>query len=377
MTTSDDLVVHLARFAGVLREHGVEVGVGDEIDATKALTLVDLFDRAEVRRAFQIALKIRPHDRAVFDAVFDWCWSPVQPDARLGEPVPSRIATGAVPLGRPTDDHGRDADEDNRRPLSTDGSTPGYTRDVVLRRKPFEECSDRDLADMERLLARLAPRWGARKSRRLTPVRGRGLADLRRSFRRAVSTGGEMMWLARRARALEQPRIVILCDTSGSMDVHVKFLLAFILALKCVAKTTEVFAFNTSLTRLTAWLSPGRIGRTIERLATDVPDWSGGTRIGESLMEFVTKYQQQLVTPRSVVVILSDGLDRGDTAMVAGAMKAIRSKARRIVWLNPLAGDPRYEPTARAMQAALPFIDQLVPAHNLESLERVVPELAA
>jgi uncharacterized protein with von Willebrand factor type A (vWA) domain len=185
-----------------------------------------------------------------------------------------------------------------------------------------------------------------------------------------------MLWLARRGRALDEPRLVVLCDTSGSMDVHVKFLLAFILALKRVARATEVFAFNTSLTRLTPWLSPGRIGRTIERLAADVPGWSGGTRIGESLMEFVNGYQQPYVSSRSVVVILSDGLDRGDTSMVSVAMRALHSKARKIIWLNPLSGDPRYEPTARAMQAALPYIDRLAPAHNFESLERLVPELA-
>jgi uncharacterized protein len=375
--TSDDLMFHLARFAGVLREQGVEVGVGDEIDATKALTLVDLFDRTEVQRAFQIAFKIRPRDRALFDALFHRFWSLAQPDAQVRELVPSRIRNGALPNGKANDDSDRVADEGAPRQPATDGSTPGYTRDIVLRRKPFEECSARDLAEMEHLLARLERRWAARKSRRLTPVRGRGLPDLRRSFRRAVSTSGEMVSLAHRARARDEPRVVVLCDTSGSMDVHVKFLLAFILALKRVAKTTEVFAFNTSLTRLTPWLSPSKIGRTIERLATEVPGWSGGTRIGESLMEFVAKYQQQFVTPRSVVVILSDGLDRGDTTMVAGAMRTLRSKARKIVWLNPLSGDPRYEPTARAMQAALPFIDRLAPAHNLESLERLVPELAA
>jgi uncharacterized protein with von Willebrand factor type A (vWA) domain len=268
------------------------------------------------------------------------------------------------------------ASTDGDHAPSADGNVPGYSGDIVLRRKPFDECTDKDLADMERLLARLAPRWAARKSRRLTPVRGRGLPDLRRSFRRAVATGGEMLSLARRGRAADEPRLVVLCDTSGSMDVHVKFVLAFVLALKRVARSTEVFAFNTSLTRLTPWLSPGKIGRTIERLAADVPGWSGGTRIGESLMEFVTTYLQPLVTSRSVVVILSDGLDRGDTTMVAGAMRALHSKARKVIWLNPLSGDARYEPTARAMQAALPFIDRLVPAHNLESLERLVPELA-
>lgn len=383
--TSDDLVVHLARFAGVLREHDVEVGLGDEVDALKALTLVDLFDRAEVQRAFQIAFKIRPRDRAFFDTLFHRFWSArgadgqaeagphdrldrraeaERRDSRRRKPAPRRNAAAAA-----------ESLPDEESP--GDGSIPGYSRDVILRRKPFEECSARDLADMERLLARLAPRWAARRSRRLTPVRGRGLPDLRRSFRRAIGTGGEMVSLARRARALDEPRLVVLCDTSGSMDVHARFLLAFVLALKRVARTTEVFAFNTSLTRLTPWLAPGRIARTIERLATDVPGWSGGTRIGESLMEFIAKYQQAYVTSRTVVVILSDGLDRGDTSMVGVAMRALHAKARRIVWLNPLSGDPRYEPTARAMQAALPFIDRLAPAHNLESLERVVSELAA
>ena len=373
---ADDLLVHLARFAGALRQKGVGVAIGDEIDAANALALVDLCDPDEIRRALLVALKIQPGDRATFDALLEAFWRSQRASAESGGHA-RRVAVPALPEGRASSEIAPLSEGTDLREAGLDRHHPGYTRDVVLRRKPFEECSDRDLADMERLLARLAPRWAARRSRRLKPVRGRGQPDLRRSFRRAVSTNGEMIALAHRARVLTVPHVVVLCDTSGSMDVHVKFLLAFVLALKSVARTTEVFAFNTSLIRLTPWLSPGRIARTIERLAVDLPGWSGGTRIGESLMEFVAKYQQQFVTPRSTVVILSDGLDRGDTTLVAGAMKVIRSKARRIVWLNPLSGDPRYEPTARAMQAALPFIDRLAPAHNLESLERLVPELAA
>jgi uncharacterized protein len=373
----DDLIVHVARFAAALRDHDVEVGIGDEIDATRALTLIDLLDRAEVRRAFQIAFKIRPPDRAAFEALFQQFWSLARDDRDRRQLAERRSATAAVPRGTVHRDEDHAADQDDQPHRPTDSGSLGYTRDVVLRRKPFEECTARDLAEMERLLTRLAPRWAARRNRRLKPVRGRGLADLRRSFRRAIGTGGEMLSLARRARAIEDPRIVVLCDTSGSMDVHVKFLLAFILALKRVARRTEVFAFNTSLVRLTPWLSPGKIGHTVERLAIDVPGWSGGTRIGESLAEFVDQYQHQYVTDRSVVVILSDGLDRGDTTLVSRAMRALAAKARKIIWLNPLAGDARYEPTARAMQAALPFIDRLAPAHNLESLERLVPELAA
>ena len=376
MTTHDDLIVHLARFGAVLRAHRIGVGIGDEIDAARALTLIDLFDRAEVRRAFRIAFKIRPRDDAQFDALFDSFWTVTRAEAP--PPEPRRAARiGDTPPRARADGDVRAVGVDDGRRLPADGSAPGYTRDAVLRRKPFEECSARDLAEMERVLARLAPRWAARRSRRLTPVRGRGLPDLRRSLRRAVATGGEMIALAHRARPLDDPKVVVLCDTSGSMDAHVKFLLAFVLALKQIARTTEVFAFNTSLVRLTPFLLPGKIGHTLDRLAADVPGWSGGTRIGESLTEFVRTYSRTFLTSRTVVVIVSDGLDRGDTTLVAGAMRAIRSRARRIVWLNPLAGDPRYEPTARAMQAALPFVDRLAAAHNLESLERILPDLAA
>ena len=159
------------------------------------------------------------------------------------------------------------------------------------------------------------------------------------------------------------------------MDRHTRFLLGFVLAIKRVARRTEVFVFNTSLTRVTSAIAAGEIARTVERLASGVPDWSGGTKIGESLSEFVSRHLERCVTHKSIVIIFSDGLDRGDTTLVAAAMRAIRSKARRVIWLNPLAGDPRYEPTARAMEAARPFIDRLAPAHNLESLERLLPQL--
>ena len=230
---------------------------------------------------------------------------------------------------------------------------------------------------MEKLLARLALRLATRRSRRLVPVRGAGIMDPRRSLRRALATDGELLRFARRARAVEEPRLVVLCDTSGSMDTHTRFLLAFLLSLAKAARRTEIFAFNTSLTRLTPWLSAGRVERALERFSAGVPDWSGGTRIGECLTEFVRAHAAAMLNAKTVVVIVSDGLDRGDTAVLARAMRDIRSRARRVIWLNPLLGDPRYEPTARGMEAALPFVDLLAPAHNLESLERILPMLAA
>jgi uncharacterized protein with von Willebrand factor type A (vWA) domain len=372
MKDDSDLVIHLARFTGALRNRGVAVGIGDEVDGTRALTLIDLGDREEVRRALLAALKIRPRDRDVFDEVFGQYWSIAGATAR--EPRQQARTRGNLVVGRRSPAYLARSGEGESD--TTAGETAAYSPEVALRRKPFEKCSAKDLADMEQLLARWVPRWSARRSRRLTPVKRRGMFDIRRSFRRALATGGEMFSVARRGRALDEPRLVVLCDTSGSMDVHVRFLLAFVLALKKLARQTEVFAFNTSLTRLTPWLTPGKIGHTLDRLAASVPDWSGGTRIGESLSEFVSNYEAEFIGATSVIVIMSDGLDRGDTTLVASAMRAIRAKARRVVWLNPLAGDPRFEPTARAMQAAMPFIDRFGPAHNLESLERLLPELA-
>jgi uncharacterized protein with von Willebrand factor type A (vWA) domain len=377
VSASSDLVVHLARFARELRASGVEVGVGDEVDATRALTMVDLGDRDEVRVALRVALKIKRRDWDAFDGLYRQFWTgALEPGKRVARVARSRPAVLRSPRSGGETLRLQEVDPDVSR-SATEGDRPGYSPELLLRRKPFDDCSAADLAAMEQVLQRLVPRLATRRSRRLVPAPARGIADVRRSLRRAVATGGELVSLARRQRAREQPELLVLCDTSGSMDPHTRFLLAFVMSLKRVARRTEVFAFNTSLTRLTPWLVPGKVARTLEHLAAGVPDWAGGTKIGECLADFVTRYAGELVTGRTVVVIFSDGLDRGDTTLVAEAMRAIRAKARRVVWLNPLCGDPRYEPTARAMQAALPFVDRLAAAHNLESLERILPELSA
>ena len=256
-----------------------------------------------------------------------------------------------------------------------EGDWPGASDQALFRRKPFDRCDDRDLAAMEPLLERLARRLATRRSRRWVPVHGRGRPDVRRSLRRAVGNGGELVSLAHRARPIETARLVLLCDTSGSMEAHTRFLLAFARALRRVADRTEVFAFNTDLVRITQWMAVSRLSALEARLRDAVPDWSGGTRIGECLAAFVARHLAALVDSRTVVVVLSDGLERGDPAVLAEALRRIRARARRVVWLNPLAGDPGFEPTAAGMAAALPHIDLLAPAHDLASIEQLLPHL--
>ncbi len=372
-----DLVAHLAAFAGELRALGIGAGVSETVDGARALTLIDLADRDEVRRALAISLRIRRADRAAFEDLFDRFWTPEPDHGRAGAPRPPSPAL-PIPGGprtgvrRASGTTGQAESDD-----APDGGLPGYAPEALLRKKPFDECSPVELAAMERLLARMSLRLATRRSRRLEPTRGRGIVDLRRSLRRSVGTGAELLELARRARAIEKPRLVALCDTSGSMDPHSRFLLAFILSLRRVVGGAELFAFNTSLTRLTPSLARGNLGFVLDQLAATVPDWSGGTRIGESLADFVARYLIAHVDETTVVLILSDGLDRGEPATLVEAMRAIRSRARTVIWLNPLMGDARYEPTARGMEAALPFIDHLAPAHTLESLERSLMLLTA
>jgi uncharacterized protein len=374
--TAVDLVSHVAVFARVLRDRGVRTSLTDEADAVTALTLADLSDREEVRLTLRASLKIRRRDADVFEELFSRLWGSrdLEADGRSRKrdalPRPAKNF-GGLPGAIPS------VEVVQREAHSGDPDTPGYSPEAMLRKKPFDECTDRDLAEMERLLSRLALALATRRSRRLIPTRGRGRVDPRRSLRRAVATDGEILRLARRTRAIEEPRLVVLCDTSGSMDRHARFLLTFLLSIKKAARRTEIFAFNTSLVRLTPWVSPTKIAATLERVAAAVPGWSGGTQIGRCLAQFVDRHLDELVGPSTVVVIVSDGLDRGDTDELSAAMRAIHSRARRVIWLNPLLGDSRYEPTARGMAAALPYVDVFAPAHNLESLEKLVPRLSA
>ena len=361
------VTAHLAKFAGAMREHGIRVGLSDEIDAAIALPLVDMIDSAEVRRGLRIAFKVPREAWTTFDRLFDEHWGgavapevPIPPSADARErraPLQWRWDGARVRLEAPESEH-------------TSAEDPGYSSERLLRRKSFDRISEPEIAAIERLLARLALRLAARRSRRLVPTSGRGLADLRRSFRHALGTQGELVRLARRERALEEPRLVLLYDTSGSMDPYTRFHLAFAFALRRAFRRVEIFAFNTALTRVSRTIAPARVMRSLERLSAEVPDWSGGTRIGACFAEFVATYSD-LVDRGTAVVIVSDGLDLGDTELLAGSMRALHARARTIVWLNPLLGDARYEPTATGMGAALPHVDHFEPGHNVESLERL------
>ena len=378
----------VARLGEALRARGLSATLREEIDASAALGLVDRDDAAEVRTAFHIAFKVRPRDREVFDRAFDAFWTGRR-DPRGAPPSPQTrpAAPGDRPRRRqPTvlrwDPDARKMREEADPPGP--GDPRGYSPEVLLRRRSFDDVrlSGREIAAIERMIVRLARRFAARRSRRLVPTHGHGKPDLRRSMLGALRTSGELLTLARRTRAQDDARLTFLCDTSGSMDAHTRFLLLFVLAVRRALPRAEVFVFNTELTRVTpslgrfARMARGDLRGAVEELCADVPDWSGGTQIGESLAAFARDHRGAGKGREGIVVVVSDGLDRGDPKAFAEAVRAVRAKARKLVWLTPLAADPAYQPLTRGMQAAMAHVDVFAPAHDVDSLERALSHLA-
>src|SRR5215831_9165703 len=372
MSGAHGMVAQLARFAGALRSRGIRVGLSEEIDAAAALALVDLLDRAEVHRTLRIALRLPRDAWDLFDRLFEEYWDGRRaPHHPALDQAAKRDARGSAQW-RWDGQRVRLELPDGPEPQ---GDTPGYSPEALLRRKPFEEFSERDIAAMERLVEQLAQRLATRRSRRRVPS-ARGVVDLRRSFRRALASDGDFLRLARRGRPLDEASLVILYDTSGSMDVYTRVLLPFAFALRRVVRRVEIFAFNTTLVRVTRMIAPGKAPQSLAALSAGVPDWSGGTRIGECLAEFLASHRDVRLDRNTVVVCVSDGLDQGDTALLESAMRELKARSGKVIWLNPLLGDSRYRPECAGMRAALPFVDHFGPAHDLASLRGLLRQLA-
>jgi hypothetical protein len=252
-----------------------------------------------------------------------------------------------------------------------------YSAQEVLKDKNFGDFSEDELELARRLMERM--RW--RTARRLTrrterAARGRQL-DLRRTVRRAFTTGGETLTWAHKERKLKPRPLVLICDVSGSMERYTRLLLQFLHTVSHGTNANvETFVFATRLTRITPSLRRRRVADALERVADEVADWSGGTRTGESLAIFNRHWARRVLGRGAVVLIISDGWDRGDVEQLGKEMLRLHRTSYRLMWLNPLLGSPNYRPLTRGMQAALPHLDDFLPVHNLKSLEALVDHLS-
>ncbi len=249
---------------------------------------------------------------------------------------------------------------------------PGVSAQEVLMDQDFSSFPADQLDEVARVTVLIAKRLARRMSRRRRPVKRGGVVDLRRSIR-ANMMKGEIIELRRRERRRKKIRLVLLADVSGSMDLYSRFLLLFLYALQNAFGRVETFTFATRLTRITEHLKGASYKQALRQLAA-VRDWSGGTRIGESLRDF-NRTWGHLVDRRTIVIVLSDGWDTGEPEELATEMLTLKRKAGRVIWLNPLLGNPSYEPLTRGMAAALPLVDHFAAAHNLASLRDLAGHL--
>jgi uncharacterized protein with von Willebrand factor type A (vWA) domain len=367
----DRLVVTFAR---ALREAGIPVALGSTVTFARALELLDPGDRHEVYWAGRATLVYRPEDVAAYDRVFAATFGGGD-DA--GEPDVDTTTTTielAFDDGSEGDDPGPDGDDES-------GDVPRITvrwsAHEVLRHRDFAAYTDAEFQEARRLMADLRLAGALRRSRRLEPVRRPvGRLDLRRSIRAALRAGGEPVRLRRRTASTRPRPVVLLCDVSGSMEPYARALLRFLHAAVVGRDRVEVFALGTRLTRITRELSSRDPDAALAAAALRVVDWSGGTRLGDGLREFNDRWGVRGMARGAVVVILSDGWDRGEPEVLGAQMQRLARVAHRVVWVNPLKATPEYAPVARGMAAALPYVDEFLEGHSFGSLEELARVVA-
>jgi uncharacterized protein len=362
-------------FGRMLRAAGLDVHHARLLDAIQALEHVGIGSRTDVAATLRSLLV---HDRdeiARFDTAFDLFFrahrapSPGLPLFSLGE-RPRVVAQPAAGVPIPSE-----LEDVHAGSAAATRAIGAWSAAGVSRTKDFGEFTDQELERARTLLERFPWSLNLRRTRRWRRASS-GAPDLRPVVRRNVMLG-DLIDLPRRSRR-EVPRpIVLLCDVSGSMERYSRVLTHFVYGLARSDARVEVFLFATRLTRVTQHLTARRGSSSLTRLARDVQDWGGGTRIGEALRAFNAHWARRVVRNGPVVLIVSDGWDRGDPALLERELARLRRSCRRLIWLNPLLGSAQYEPLTRGMQAGLRHVDDFLPAHNLVSLEQLADHLRA
>jgi uncharacterized protein len=356
------LLANLLAFGRLLRRLGLDVHPGRMLDVAEALQYVDIRVRDEVYHACRALLVHRYEDLAIFDRAFEAFWHDRRTEVlRHSEPEQQSIAAPQrAEQGDALADFGRTE-------VSPYESLPTWSDTAALASKDFAEYTAAEMAVARVALARLVWRPGERRTRRW--VRGTGpRLDVRRALGQSLRTGGDVVSLPRRERRRRQRPIVLLCDVSGSMERYSRMLLHFTHAIGRRHRGLEAFLFSTRLTRITTDLRVRGLDAAVAAVARSVPDWSGGTRIGESLRQLHMRWTRRVLRTSSVVLLISDGWDRGDPQLLRDQVARLQRNCHRLIWLNPLIGTVDYAPLTRGLRAALPFVDDFLPARTLTNL---------
>jgi uncharacterized protein with von Willebrand factor type A (vWA) domain len=371
MAAGDAIVGHVVTFGRVLREAGLEIGPGRVADALQALDAVDLARQEDVYFSLRQTLVSRHDELDLFDRAYS-AWflrAPVLPPVRQRTAAETLTRVGESPTDRLR------ADETDEQP-GDDPLELGASGHELLRDKDFAELTGDELRRVRELIARIARTRPERSSRRRTADARGDRLDVRRLIRHSLRTGGDPLDRPYRARKAVPRKLVVLCDVSGSMDSYARALLLFLHAVVGTGRGVEAFAFGTRLSRLTPDLATRDPDAALQRCTEAVVDWGSGTRIGASLREFNEVYGRRALSRGAIVLIVSDGWEREDPDLVGREMAKLARAAYAVIWVNPLKGNPEYQPLAGGMRAALPYVDRFLPGHNLRSLEELAAVLA-
>jgi uncharacterized protein with von Willebrand factor type A (vWA) domain len=385
--SSGYLLTNLLQFARLLRNLGMHISTRQIYELADGLTYINISRREDFYHAACGFLVHNPEELDIFQRAFDLFWSgkfevlmelglayqqrvkeqPELPDSE--HPAIEKEILQHTSLPESEGDHN----------LSQETQlSPTYSPIELLYCKDFSEFNDDDLEQAKHYLQGLYWQLESRRSRRQVRALKRAHSlDLQRAIRDSMKQGGEIFDLPWRRRKHKPRPLVVICDISGSMQQYSRIFLHFMYSLAQRTRHTEVFVFGTRLTRLTPALRHSDVDTALTKMSTLVLDWSGGTRIGESLKTFNYSWLRRVHGRGAMVIIISDGWDRGDTKLLETEISRLQRSVYRLVWLNPLLGGKDYQPLVRGIQTALPYVDAFLPLHSLESLEQLATQLAS
>jgi hypothetical protein len=389
--TPELIRANLLTFGRRLRHAGLPVGSGQILALLDAVAAIDVFRHEDVYHAARASVVTRPEQIPIFDLEFSRFWRellgarPAPLDPFMPQNAPSELPLPEARKKRTEQQQAPGAGEDEKdiyhisegdEEQSGEEDFEASPDDVmlfsareILRKKDFSQCSQEEISEARRIIEGMTWRLGTRQTRRRVRAKHGAFIDPRATLRRSLRHGGVPVELRRQKRKIRTRPLIVICDISGSMDRYARLLLRFVHALGQGLENTEVFVFGTRLTRITRELRKRDVDTALTQVANSVDDWSGGTRIGEALKQFNFKWARRVLRSGATVVVISDGWDRGDPDLLGREMARLQRSSRRLIWLNPLLGAPGYQPLTQGMRAALPYIDEFMPIHNLQSLE--------
>jgi uncharacterized protein with von Willebrand factor type A (vWA) domain len=355
----------IVAFSQFMRSHGFNAGIQETQEALLCAKEGLLTDKEIFRYSMKAIFCKSPEERLAYEKLFLLFWNTNPTDLKESKSkisvqgsVSRKPVASVVMLGR-----GKTISPDEEGKIIS-----GANETERLKQTDFSNLNNRDTALLEEIAQRLFKQLALRLNRRMKESKRKGQISLRRTIRRSIGYGGEPIDLFRKSQKPKKQRIVVLLDVSGSMDKYSYFLLRFICALRENFRQLEAFVFSTSLIRISKTIRQSRLDFVLNTISEQADNWSSGTRIGECIHEFNEKYGKLLLNGSPIVLVLSDGLDTGDPALLGKEMIKLQRRARKIIWLNPLKGMKGYAPTAGGMKAALPSVNSFHNAHNLESL---------